>query len=85
MPNDVVLAPMPGIFEGFEDRQKLMDEIMTACKRMDVSPSTAVSAALYAAAVAAIRGLECDLQKFLEMAHVVYDDVSKQTANTLVS
>lgn len=83
--NNGIIPPTPNIHEGFEQRQVLMDKMMAMCKSMDADPSTAVSAALYLAAVASIQGLKCSKDKFVEMAQVVFDDVDNQTSNNLVS
>ena len=78
-------APIPDIHAGFEKRQLLMDRFMAECRRHDADPSAAVSAALYVAATAGLQGLSCNLEQFLAMAKVVFDDVQAQTTNRVVS
>ena len=66
------------VHPGYEDRQRTMDEMLAVCRRLNVGPSCAVSAALYVAVVAAVNGLGGSEDQFLAMAKAIYLDVKKQ-------
>ena len=67
------------------ERKALLDVIMTFCKKFKVCPTCAASACLYAAALAAHKGLEISLEKYLEASKEIWTDVQNQTGRKIIT
>jgi hypothetical protein len=60
------------------ERQALVDLFLMGCRETDACPPCAMSAALYAAALGALKGLHLTEESFLDAAKEIYKDVREQ-------
>ena len=67
------------------ERKRLLDTIIGFCRRFKVCPTCATSACLYAACLAANKGLDMPLERFLDAAKEVWADVEGQTAQRIIT
>ena len=80
-------APVPECMKPAHasERQALLQLFMMGCRELDPCAACAMSAAMYAAAQTAQKGLMMSEEKFLDAAREIYQDVGKQLAGKIVT